>query len=245
MAINAYSHINDEAEKGKEGISAFFSSENLDKLKSIMYTKTVMAGCYLFWEGDPADYLYYVKKGHVKLTKTTDNGNKITLYLHNSGDMFGQIDPFQQSTQTFNAEVIEDAEFGIIQQKDLETLLWQHGDLAIEFMKWMGVMHRMTQTKFRDLLLYGKPGALCSLLIRLCNSYGVQYGNGIRIDKKMNNSEMAEMIGATRESVNRMLSDMRKEDVINIEHGIIVIKDIHYLRNICKCENCPLEVCRV
>ena len=245
MAINANTQISDESKKGNKGISTLFSSENLDKLKSIMYTKTVMAGSYLFWDGDPADYLYYVKKGQVKLTKTTDNGNKITLYLHNAGDMFGQIDPFQQSTQTFNAEVIEDAEFGVIQQKDLETLLWQHGDLAIEFMKWMGVMHRMTQTKFRDLLLYGKPGALCSLLIRLSNSYGVQYGNEIRIDKKINNSEMAEMIGATRESVNRMLSDMRKEDVINIEHGTIVIKDINYLRNICKCENCPLEVCRV
>lgn len=245
MAVNTYTASNDETLKGNQGISAFFSAENLDRLKNIMYSKTVMAGSYLFWDGDQADYLYFVKKGQVKLTKSTDNGNKITLYLYNEGDMFGQIDPFQHSTQTFNAEVIEDAEFGIIQQKDLETLLWQHGDLAIEFMKWMGVMHRMTQTKFRDLLLYGKPGALCSLLIRLSNSYGVHQGNEIKIEKKMNNSELAEMIGATRESVNRMLSEMRKADVITIEHGAIIIKDLQYLRGICKCENCPAEICRV
>lgn len=249
MAINAYTQK--ETSKGNEpenrsnGIDAFFSPDSFSKLSSIMNNKTVMSGSYLFWEGEAADHLYYVKKGRVKLTKTTDSGNKMTLYLHHAGDLFGQMDPFQTNTQTFNAEVIEDAEFGIIEQKDLELLLWQHKDLAIAFMKWMGVMHRMTQSKFRDLMLYGKTGALSSLLIRLCNSYGVRHGNMIRIDKKMNNSEMAEMIGATRESVNRLLNDMRKEDVISIEHGTIYVKDLAYLRQICKCENCPLEVCRV
>ncbi|MFS0726054.1 Crp/Fnr family transcriptional regulator [Paenibacillus sp. 1P07SE] len=228
-----------------QGISAYFSPDNIEKLTSLMYINKVKAGAYLFWDGDSAEYLYYVKSGRVKLTKMTDNGTKITLYLHHAGDMFGQIDPFQQSVQSFNAEVIEDAEIGIIQHKDLETMLWQHGDLAIEFMKWMGVMHRMTQTKFRDLLLYGKPGALCSLIIRLGNSYGTECKDGIRIDKKITNSEMAEMIGATRESVNRILSDLRRADAIAVDNGSVLIKDLKYLQNICKCENCPKDICRV
>jgi CRP/FNR family cyclic AMP-dependent transcriptional regulator len=245
MAINGSVLTKLEEGKGKDGLAAIFSPENLERLKNIMYSKTVEADSYLFWDGDPAEYLYYVKSGRVKLTKTTDDGNKISLYLHYAGDMFGQIDPFLASTQTFNAEVIEDAEFGVIQKKDLETLLWQHGDLAIEFMKWMGMTHRMTQTKFRDFLLYGRPGALCSLLIRLSNSYGIQSKIGIKIDKKFTNTDMAEMIGATRESVNRMLNDMRKDEAISIDNGIIVIKNIDYLRNVCKCENCPLSICRV
>lgn len=245
MAINEYMQTASIEGNTKEGISNFFSAENMERLQSIMYTKHAKADTLLFWEGDPADYLYYIKKGLVKLTKTTDAGTKVTLYLHHTDDMFGQIDPFQESLHTFNAEVIEDAEFGIIQQKDLETLLWQHGDLAIEFMKWMGMMHRMTQTKFRDLILYGKPGALCSLLIRLSNSYGKPAGDCIQITKKINNSEMAEMIGATRESVNRMLSELRKQEAISMDNGTLVINDVHYLQDICKCENCPKEICRV
>ncbi|NHN33618.1 Crp/Fnr family transcriptional regulator [Paenibacillus agricola] len=245
MAINEYMRTAEIEINTKEGISNFFSAENLERLKSIMYTKSAKADSFLFWEGDRADYLYYVKKGLVKLTKTTDTGSKITLYLHHADDLFGQIDPFQESAHTFNAEVIEDAEFGIIQQKDLETLLWQHGDLAIEFMKWMGMTHRTTQTKFRDLMLYGKPGALCSLLIRLSNSYGVAVGEEITISKKINNTEMAEMIGATRESVNRMLSDLRKQEAIVVDNGTVTIKSLSFLRDICKCENCPKEICRV
>ncbi|WP_281883599.1 Crp/Fnr family transcriptional regulator [Paenibacillus sp. YYML68] len=229
-----------------EGIRSLFSEDNLNRLKTIMYAKQVNAGSFLFWEGDAANQLYYVKKGSVKISKTTDAGTKVTLYMHHAGDLFGQITPFQQSMLSYDAEVMEDAEIGVIQQKDLEVLLWQHGELAVDFMKWMGMMHQMTQTKFRDLMLYGKTGALCSLLIRLSNSYGSPQGDHIVIEKKLTNSEMAEMIGATRESVNRMLSDLRKNDVIAVEKsGQITIQDFVYLRDICHCENCPLEICRV
>ncbi|UUZ85022.1 helix-turn-helix domain-containing protein [Paenibacillus sp. P26] len=103
----------------------------------------------------------------------------------------------------------------------------------------------MTQTKFRDLMMFGKPGALCSLLIRLNNSYGEACGKHHRIAVKMNNTEMAEMIGATRESVNRMLSEMKKEDVIDMESGHVIIKDLDYLRDVCHCENCPKDICRL
>ena len=106
-------------------------------------------------------------------------------------------------------------------------------------------MHRMTETKFRDLMMYGKPGALCSLLIRLSNSYGVPKGDHTVINYKINHAEMADMIGATRESVNRMLSDMKKEDAVEFHNGQIVIKDLPYLRDICHCEDCPKEICRM
>lgn len=228
-----------------KGIFAFFSEENFHKLQSIMYVKHAEKGDYLFWEGDVADKLYYVMKGGVRITKLSETGKSFILSLHQTGDLFGQIDPFQNSVQSYSAEVTEDCEIGVIQRKDLEVLLWQHGDLAIEFMKWMGLMHRMTETKFRDLMMYGKPGALCSLLIRLSNSYGVPNGEHTLINYKINHTEMADMIGATRESVNRMLSDMKKEDALEIQNGHIVIKDLTYLRDVCHCENCPKEICRM
>lgn len=231
--------------KASGGIRTFFSEENFSKLQSIMYLKHAANGDFLFREGDLADRLYYVIHGGVRITKLSETGKNFILYLHQAGDLFGQMDPFQNSAQSFSAEVTEDCEIGVIQRKDLEVLLWQHGDLAIEFMKWMGLMHRMTESKFRDLMMYGKPGALCSLLIRLSNSYGVPKGEHIHINYKINNSEMADMIGATRESVNRMLSDMKKEDAVEFQHGQIIIKDVTYLRDICHCENCPIEICRM
>ena len=229
----------------QKGIDQVLSAESLDKLKSIMYTKKVEKGAYLFWEGEAADKLYFVLSGRVRTTKNSDSGRNFTIYLHQQGDLFGQLDPFQDSVHSFSAEVTESGTIGIIQRKDLEVLLWQHGDLAVEFMKWMGLMHRITQTKFRDLLMFGKPGAICSLLIRLSNTYGITVDQGIYIELKINNSEMADMIGATRESVNRMLSDLKKDEVIEYQGGHLIIKNLEYLRNICQCEHCPKEICRM
>ncbi|KIL41677.1 regulatory protein [Gordoniibacillus kamchatkensis] len=223
-----------------------FSEGNLSKLKEIMYVSNISAGAHLYWEGDRADKLYFLHKGRVRITKSTDDGKQLIIYMHQAGDLFGQVDPVQESIHSFGAEVIEDASVGILQQKDLEVLLWQHGDLAVEFMKWMGLMHRLTQTKFRDLMLFGKPGALCSLLIRLGNTYGIdQQETRISISKKLTNSELADMIGTTRESVNRILGDLKKAGAICYENGHIVISDIHYLRDICHCEDCPKSICRI
>lgn len=221
------------------------SADNLAKLQQIMYESKVTTGSHLFWEGDPADKLYFIKSGRVKMTKSSDEGRHFILYMYQEGDLFGQVDPFRQSTHVFNAEVIEDSAIGVILQKDLEVLLWQNGDLAVEFMKWMGLVHRMTQTKFRDLMMFGKHGALCSLLIRLTNSYGIEQGNQILITKAHTHTELADMIGATRESVNRMLSELRKANVIHIENSHILVKDLSYLQNICHCESCPKDICRM
>jgi len=228
-----------------DGLLPGISKESFEKLESIMYTRNIEKGSHLFWEGDTADKLFYVIEGRVRTTKASDNGRTLTMYLHQQGDLIGQMDPFQDSIHSFSAEVTESGKVGIIQRKDLEVLLWQHGDLAVEFMKWMGLMHRLTQTKFRDLMMFGKTGALCSLLIRLSNSYGVERDGHIYIDLKVNNTEMADMIGATRESVNRMLSDLKKEEVVEFEEGHVIIKNLEYLRNVCHCEKCPKEVCRM
>jgi CRP-like cAMP-binding protein len=231
--------------EGQVSNTSCFSESSWARLEGIMYETKVQTGSFLFWEGDTADKLYYLRQGRVKITKSNDEGKGFILYLHNKGDLFGQVDPFQNSVHSFSAEVIEDALIGVIQQKDLAVLLWQHGELAVEFMKWMGLMHRLTQTKFRDLMMFGKPGALCSTLIRLCHSYGEENGTDILITKKLTNSELADMIGATRESVNRMLSDLRKQDVIALDNNHIIVKKLEYLKDICQCENCPKDMCRI
>lgn len=222
-----------------------FSEPNMAKLHDIMYEHKVPAGSYLFLEGDSARNLYYIRQGRVKLTKSTSEGKEFVLYRFQEGDILGQFDPCGNSKQGFNAKAIEDCVLGVIQKSDLEVLLWQHGDLALEFMKWMGLMHRMTQTKFQDLMLYGKQGALCSTLIRLTNSYGKPHEGGILISEKMTHTELADYIGAARESVNRMLSDLKQADVIRCDDGYIIVRDLEYLRTICHCEMCPKEICRM
>jgi CRP/FNR family transcriptional regulator len=226
--------------------TACFAPGNFAKLSDLMHEQHVPAGTYLFLESEPADKLFYLKKGSVKMTKSSEDGKQVIIGLMHEGDLFGQYDPHTDSVHAFSAHAIENSIVGVILRDELELLLWRQGDLALDFMKWLGLSHRTTQTKFRDLLLFGKPGALCSSLIRLCNSYGVKRDDGIWISKKTTNTELAEMIGATRESVNRMLGNLKRKKIISFDaHHHLIIHDPDYLRNICHCEHCPKDVCRI
>lgn len=222
-----------------------FSDESIGKLKSIMYEHHIPKGTNIFWEGDRADKLYFLKEGSVKLMKSADDGKDLVLYYFRPGDIFGETESFSNEVCGFTAEALTECTIGIIQQSDLEVLLWQHGDLAIEFMKWMGFMHRFTQLKLRDLLFYGKSGALASTLVRMTNSYGYEKDGAIHFSVAFTNYDLADLIGATRETVNRMLNHMKKEGIIDYHNGSIIIKDIEYIKSICHCDDCPKEVCRL
>lgn len=238
----------DSHEKPDYGIGAFFSEQNFAELKKIMYPRKITAGSYLFWEGDPADYLYYILSGTIKLVKTTDDGKDMILSLMQTGDLIAEVDGRTDSKHQSNAIVMQDAEVGVIQRRDLEIILYRNGEFALDYFNWMHALQQMMQSKIRDLLLYGKTGALASTLLRLANSCGVVTPEGIRIGLKLTNSELGEMIGATRESVNRMLSDMRTKGVIANKQGYMVIKKPSELKQTCHCPEfpaCPKEICRI
>jgi len=225
--------------------SSCFSTSNLLLLKSMMSEMKVEADSCLFWEGDPADKLYFIEKGKVKLSKANEDGKEFVFFVFREGDFLGQADPYSASSQIFTAKAEEDCIIGTISKQDLESVLWQNSTLTVDFMKWMGLMHRLTQSKFRDLLLYGKSGALCSTMIRLANTYGKVTEDGIWIQQKLTNHELADYIGAARESVNRMLGEWRRKGIVDQVDGHLLIKDLNYFRTACHCEDCPIQVCRI
>lgn len=206
---------------------------------------TIKKDHYLFLEDDTADKLFFIREGNVKLTKTTADGKEHILSLFGKGDMFGELSSFQDLAHSYSAYTLENSQIGIIQQRDMEILLWQHGDLAIEFMHWNTLMDRITKSKLRDLTFHGKSGALASTLIRMCNSYGKTDGKSIFIQKRIKNGELGDFIGATRESVNRLLSDLKKREIISQQDGCIVVHEVSALKEMCYCEECSVEVCRM
>ncbi|BBH24133.1 Crp/Fnr family transcriptional regulator [Paenibacillus baekrokdamisoli] len=249
VAVRTIKPDSSEAQKNNPlGIGSFFTEEQFSMMQEIMYPKYISAGNHLFWEGDPLGKLYYIRSGKIKLLKSTEDGKQFILSILQAGDLLHEpADGFRQH-HSFSAEIIENAELGVIQAKDLDSLMHRQGDLAFSFMNWMAFMQRVTESKFRDLLLFGKPGALASTLIRLTNTYGVATPDGIRINLKLTNAELADFIGATRESINRMLSTLKAEGTLSIRKGYIVVECLDALRTMSQCPTCsacPKGICRI
>lgn len=223
------------------------SEELKDLLHSIGSLIPMHKGTYLFHEGTEAERIYLLKSGLVHIGKLTTDGKELSLRICQHKDIVGELTLFCKDPKYFlSAKVIESGEVFAIDKGKLEKKLLTSPELTFEFMTWTSNHMRKFQTKIRDLLLNGKKGALYSTLIRLSNSYGKQKPDGVLIDMALTNQELAKFCAATRESVNRMLVDLRKADIIDMnKHGKILIKDIQYLRNEIGCENCPIEICNI
>ncbi|WP_245851067.1 Crp/Fnr family transcriptional regulator [Paenibacillus herberti] len=233
-------------EAKRAGFSACFTEAQWKNIVELMLERRVEAGSLLFSEGEAANKLYCVLSGKIKLRKSTEDGKQFVLSILQSGDLIGSTEA--GSVYGFSAEVAEEARIGVLLWKDVEQLLLTSGELAVRWMNGMALQQRIAESKFRDLLLYGKPGALASTLIRLANSYGVLRRDGVEISLRLTNAEMAEFIGTTRESVNRMLASLKDEGIVAVRSGLITITDQAALRRICGCPECPAcpkEVCRI
>jgi CRP-like cAMP-binding protein len=222
------------------------SMELQELLHTIHCDIPVTKGTYLFQEGEKSTELYYIQSGKVQVSKITTDGQELALRICSKGDLIGELTLFcDDAKYMLNAKVLEDGVVSVIKRDVLEERLLENHKLALEFMRWMSNQFRKTQTKFRDLILHGKKGALYSTLIRLCNSYGVMKEDGILINMQLTNQELANFCGTSREVVNRLLSDLRKNGVISIQKGKIIVHQLDYLRNEIACEGCPPEICSI
>lgn len=213
-------------------------------LKTVHHVRKMEKGSLLFQEGAPAEELYIIKRGMLQLSKSIPDGRELTLRICSEGDLAGEANLFMPSSKYYlSAKVTESGEVAVILKEHLEEQLSKDHDLAVEFMRWMSIQHLKTQTKFRDLVLHGKKGALYSILIRLSNSYGREVEDGIILDLPLTNQELANFCGTSREVVNRLLSDLRRSGIISVKKGIITIHELDTLKTEIDCENCSKDIC--
>ena len=208
--------------------------------------KHMEKGRYLFHESTPASDLYYIINGKVEVSKVVPDGRELTIRISSKNDLVGETVLFSQNPKyMMNAKMMEDGTVAVISKEALEEMIASDSHLAVEMMTWLSAQNRKNQAKFRDMLLHGKKGAFYSTLIRLSNSYGTEAEDGKIINLPFTNQELANFCGTSREVVNRMLAQLRKNNVISIKKGRITILDFDYLKQEIDCENCPIEICTI
>ncbi|HJV46114.1 MAG TPA: Crp/Fnr family transcriptional regulator [Bacillota bacterium] len=200
----------------------------------------------VFMDGEKADKFYLIKSGRARVCKTTAEGKDLLLKLCQTDELVGELVLFQEGiTYTTSAQMLEPGELYVFQRPALEALLEHNPHLCVEFMRWIGILYRLDQSKLRDFILHGKNGALYSILIRLSNSYGRKVSEGILIDFPIKIQDLARMIGTPRETISRILSELKDLNILEMQDGSIIIYDLEYLKSSICCDNCPTEICQI
>ncbi|MDI6710032.1 MAG: Crp/Fnr family transcriptional regulator [Bacillota bacterium] len=199
--------------------------EALAAVASLTRERPYRKGHIIFLEGEPGEAVFLLRRGRVKLTRRTADGREHTLHLVNPGEVFAEVVIFDGGPYPATAEVIEDAVVGIIANRDLDRLTLEQPSLALAFLKIMARRLRQAQDKVMSLALHDVTRRVITGLLMLAEDYGVPEAGGTRINLDLTNQELGNLVGASRESVNRTLSELRQAGLIELDRQRIVIRN--------------------
>jgi CRP/FNR family transcriptional regulator len=204
-------------------IFADLADDEQEKISRIIIYRKYRKGMIIFMEGEPGDELYFVKEGRVKLAKLLEDGREQILHFVQKGEVFAEILLFDGGSFPATSEVMEDAEIGIIRNADLDKMLREYPDIAIKLLKVMSKRLRRAQMQIRDLALKDTFGRMASALLKLAGEYGVVKDGVVIIDFSLSQQELANLIGSSRETVARILSDFKRQKLISVNRQKISI----------------------
>lgn len=224
----------------------FYPDELISQIEENGNRITFKKGEFIYHPGDPTAYIYSVQKGQVFISRMQAEGAELATNLLTEKGIFGAVTLFcGPKVHSTSAKAKTDITVYRLLQKEFEALVLKNEDIKTEWMHWMEIDRQRALTKMRDSVMYGKLGALCSNLIRLSNSFGETVPDGTRITAKITNQELGLMCGTSREVINRLLGDLKRQGIISVEQKIITIYDMDKLRHLINCENCHIDVCQV
>jgi len=213
-------------------VFAHLSEEDLELIDRIVRIKTYPKDSIIFVEGDYGSELYFVKSGKVKISKMLEDGSEKILHFLKEGDIFAEVLIFNGGEYPATAQAISDSEIGIIVNEDLEKLLKERGDITFKIIEVMAKRLRSAQYHIRDLALRDVDGRLASSLLVLAEDHGEETERGHCININLSQQQLANLVGASRETVARTLSSWKKQGLIEVEKQVIRIIDPEGLRSI-------------
>lgn len=183
------------------------------------------------WEpGDPANTIYILRAGIVKLSKTNDEGRELTLGFYTRDQLVGELSVVNDSPNDTTCEAYEDAQVLAIPKEDFIKLMMRHPPLAMRMIRLVGERRQKLENRVESLLFKSAHSRLAALFLDLGDSFGVRDSRGRIVNLKLTHKEIASLIGATRETVSFAILDLRKDELIQTEGKRVILLDETKLR---------------
>jgi CRP-like cAMP-binding protein len=199
-------------------------------LRRCMVEVRLRRGQVLFRQGEVGDRLYVIADGKVKLGRVASDGRESLLSLLGPGDMFGELSLFDPGPRTSTAAVVADAQVCALERRALEPLLWQRPDLALCLLGRLSRRVRRSAEAQTDLVFHDTPGRVAKTLVDLSARFGTPCDVGLHLRHDLTQEELAQLVGASRETVNKVLADFSDRGWIRTAARAVVLVDIERLR---------------
>ena len=186
----------------------------------------------IFHHGDPGGLLYIIVNGKVKITHTTLDGQEAMLAIFGAGDFFGELALLDDSPRSATAEALEETETLTLHREEFIRYIGDNPDFALHVLHTLAQHIRRLNNQISDIFFLDLPARLARQLLQLASQHGQQTDDGIRIELSLTQTDLAEMTGATRVSINKALGRFRRAGWVRVSGRRFTILDEDELQNL-------------
>ena len=219
----------DEVIVRKAPIFLGLDSAAADALRSSMSLVKLRKGQSLFKEGDDGDNLYVVSNGKVKLGTKSPDGRENLLMILGPGDMFGELSLFDSGPRTATATAVTDSKLLTLGQDKVIPWVREHPEVSLQLLARLASRLRRTNEVVGDLVFSDVPGRVAKALIDLGVKFGEKRPEGLFVNHDLTQEELAQLVGASRETVNKALADFAHRGWLRLEARSVMILDYERL----------------
>ncbi len=212
---------------------ANLDADSLRELATATRRRSYRPGEIIFHRDDPGQVLFVIREGKVRIYITSGDGQEVTLEVFGPGDYFGELALLDGHPRSASAVTLEPVEVYALQRSDFINTIMRHPRIAVAVITVLSRRLRQTDSMVEDLLFLDVHGRVAKKLLELAERHGVQTPEGILIDMRLTQADLASLVGSSRESVNKVIGFfLDKHFIRNEKRKIIILRHADLRRHI-------------
>lgn len=186
----------------------------------------------IYRRGEPGKEMCIVLSGGVKISTLSADGKEIIFDLLSEGDFFGELSLLDGQPRTASVTTLVPSVLVVLERDFLMLFLENNPIVAIRFLRILAHRLRTVDTFLEEVLFFDSETRLAKRVLALKSIYGKAVGNEVQIELKVSQQDIANLVGITRERVNKHLKKWERAEIISMEHGRFTIRNLPLLQEL-------------
>jgi CRP-like cAMP-binding protein len=203
----------------------------LERFSHVAVPRSFPAGTRVFHEGDSSDACYIVSAGNFRVTREHSDGRAITLATLGPGEIFGELAMLDGDRRSASAESITDGTLLALPANDVRSLLSRNPEIALKLVAGLVRRLRAANARLSRQSFQTVPSRVAGILLQLSRDGQDGDGEEVEITIRMNQTDLAQLAGTSRESVSRFLAELERAGVVRSGRGRVTVLQPGKLRN--------------
>ena len=214
----------------------------VDEIKSVerrAFFRKYQKGSVIYLPAELASGVLLLLTGRVKICTHGIDGKQTILAFVEPGELFGELTVVGQTQREDQAQAVEESSLLLIPNDEMQRLIRMYPEVSLGITKLMGLRRQRIERRLKYLLFHSNRERLIHLLLELAADYGKQAEDGIELDIRLSHQDLANIIGATRETVTVILGDLQRKGRVRLHRRRIVLTEPGQLASAVNAEFSP------